>query len=121
MVGTNDIESANKFYDIVLGTLNLTKAYEDTKCIGYAKDTALEEIEFYITKPANKETASFGNGTQISFYADNKIKVDKFHEVALKAGGKNEGLPGLRPQNGNVYYAYIRDLDGNKICAYTNL
>ena len=35
-------------------------------------------------------------------------------------GGKNEGLPGIRPSGGDVYYAYVRDLDGNKICAYTN-
>ena len=33
---------------------------------------------------------------------------------------KNEGLPGVRPAGATEYYAYIRDPDGNKICAYTN-
>ena len=35
--------------------------------------------------------------------------------IGLKNGGTNEGLPGIRSGD---YYAYIRDLDGNKICAY---
>ena len=29
----------------------------------------------------------------------------------------NEGLPG--PRHGEHYYAYINDLDGNKICAFS--
>ena len=46
--------------------------------------------------------------------------VDKFHEIALKAGGTSEGSGGERPEGSGVYYSYIRDLDGNKICAFTN-
>ena len=54
----------------------------------------------------------------IALKTDSKTNVDKFHAIALENGGVNEGLPGLRHDNN--YYAYIRDLDGNKICAYTN-
>ena len=43
--------------------------------------------------------------------------VNKFHAIGLENGGLDEGTPG--PRHGDDYYAYIRDLDGNKICAYT--
>ena len=77
-------------------------------------------IEFYITKPFNKEKATSGNGTQVSFIVNNRDIVDKFHEIGLKAGGSSEGSGGERPEGSGVYYSYIRDLDGNKICAFTN-
>ena len=94
-------------------------SYSDDKCIGYAhKDE--DDVEFYITKPANGEQATFGNGTQVSFLTDTREKVEKFHKIGIDLGGKDEGLPGIRPPGGDVYYAYVRDLDGNKICAYTN-
>ena len=54
----------------------------------------------------------------IALKTDSRNNVDKFHAIALKNGGVNEGLPG--PRHDNNYYAYIRDVDGNKICAYTN-
>jgi hypothetical protein len=43
--------------------------------------------------------------------------VDNCHEVALTNGARSEGPPGLRPEyHPNYYGAYIRDLDGNKVC-----
>ena len=38
--------------------------------------------------------------------------------AALKAGGYDEGAPGLRDHTPNYYGAYIKDLDGNKIHIY---
>ena len=73
-----------------------------------------------VTKPANGKTATFGNGTQVSFIVSSREIVDKFHEIGLKAGGSSEGSGGERPEGSGVYYSYIRDLDGNKICAFTN-
>tara|TARA_Y100001936_G_scaffold225833_1_gene244669 strand:+ start:2341 stop:2724 length:384 start_codon:yes stop_codon:yes gene_type:complete len=119
MVGTNDLESSAKFYDTLLNIIGLKAIYSDDKCIGYAhKDE--DDVEFYITKPANGKQATFGNGTQVSFLTDTREKVEKFHKIGIDLGGKDEGLPGIRPSGGDVYYAYVRDLDGNKICAYTN-
>ena len=120
MIGTNDLKASSKFYDQVLVPLGLAQAEKNKTYIGYAKKNKPGEIEFYITKPFNKEKATYGNGTQVSFIADSRVSVDSFHSIALKNGGLNEGLPGLRPANSTIYYAYIRDLDGNKICAYSN-
>jgi catechol 2,3-dioxygenase-like lactoylglutathione lyase family enzyme len=119
MVGTNDLESSAKFYDTLLDIIGLKTIYSDDKCIGYAQRDE-DDVEFYVTKPANGDAATYGNGTQISFLTDSRVKVDNFHKVGIDIGGKNEGLPGVRPVDGDSYYAYVRDLDGNKICAYTN-
>ena len=120
MVGTNSLDKAIIFYDEVLKVINLTRKETDEICAGYTQNNGDGSIEFYVTKPANKKTATFGNGTQVSFLVSSREIVDKFHEIALKAGGTSEGSGGERPEGSGVYYSYIRDLDGNKICAFTN-
>ena len=120
MVGTNNLDKAIIFYDEVLKIINLTRKDTDDVCAGYTQNNGDGSIEFYVTKPANKKTATFGNGTQVSFLVSSREIVDKFHEIALKAGGTSEGSGGERPEGSAVYYSYIRDLDGNKICAFTN-
>ena len=120
MVGTNNLDKAIIFYDEVLKIINLTRKDTDEVCAGYTQNNGDGSIEFYVTKPANKKTATFGNGTQVSFLVSSREIVDKFYEIALKAGGTSEGSGGERPEGSGVYYSYIRDLDGNKICAFTN-
>ena len=120
MVGTNNLDKAIIFYDEVLKIINLTRKDTDEVCAGYTQNNSDGSIEFYVTKPANKKTATFGNGTQVSFLVSSREIVDKFHEIALKVGGTSEGSGGERPEGSGVYYSYIRDLDGNKICAFTN-
>ena len=120
MVGTNNLDKAIIFYDEVLKIINLSRKDTDEFCAGYTQRNGNGSIEFYVTKPANKKTATFGNGTQVSFLVSSREIVDKFHEIALKAGGTSEGSGGERPEGSGVYYSYIRDLDGNKICAFTN-
>ena len=120
MVGTNNLDKAIIFYDEVLKVINLTRKETDEVCAGYTQNNGDGSIEFYVTKPANKKTATFGNGTQVSFLVSSREIVDQFHEVSLKAGGTSEGSGGERPEGSGVYYSYIRDLDGNKICAFTN-
>ena len=120
MVGTNNLDKAIIFYDEVLKIINLKRKDTDEICAGYTQNNGDGSIEFYVTKPANKKTATFGNGTQVSFLVSSREIVDKFHEIALKAGGTSEGSGGERPEGSGVYYSYIRDLDGNKICAFTN-
>ena len=120
MVGTNNLREAIIFYDEVLKVLNLERNYTDEVCAGYTQKNGDGTVEFYVTEPVNKEKATFGNGTQVSFITSSRKIADKFHEVGLKAGGKSEGSGGERPEGSGVYYSYIRDLDNNKSCAFTN-
>ena len=120
MVGTNNLDQSVKFYDELLEILDLERTEKDDVCAGYSQKGGNGKVEFYVTKPVNKEKATIGNGTQISFLTNSRSIVDKFHETGLKLGGTSEGSGGERPEGSGVYYSYIRDLDGNKICAFTN-
>ena len=118
MVGTNDLNKAINFYDVLLDIIDLKRAVTNEKYAGYSLKENSEDIEFYVTNPANKEKATFGNGTQISFLVKSKETVNKFYNLGIKLGGKDEGPPGIRSGD---YYCYFRDLDGNKICAFSKI
>ena len=118
MVGTNDLDKAIKFYDILLKSIDLKRVITNEKYIGYSSKKKPEEIEFYVTIPVDKKKATYGNGTQVSFSVKSKETVDSFYNIGIKLGGKNEGAPGIRSGD---YYCYIRDLDGNKICSFAKI
>jgi catechol 2,3-dioxygenase-like lactoylglutathione lyase family enzyme len=115
VVGTNDVERARKFYDAVLATLGSKRLmnFDDAASL-WGKDAP----EFMVTKPANGLSATWANGGTIGFAAPTRAAVNEFHKVALSLGGKDEGAPGPRAFTPTAYGAYVRDPDGNKLCAY---
>ena len=117
-LGTNNLQNSKIFYDELLQSINITNVLETDRYIGYAKNSSLKKIEFYLMLPHNKQMATFGNGTMVTFNITSKKEVDIFYNLALKLGASDEGLPG--PRHDEHYYAYFRDLDGNKICAFSS-
>lgn len=115
MLGSKDFKQSSKFYDAIFIPLEIKKIVTTERYVGYGHLNEPNEVKFYITKPRNGEPASYGNGTMVAFLAKSKEAVNSFHKIALENGAVNEGLPGIR-KDGN-YYAYVRDLDGNKITA----
>ena len=114
-LGTNNLEKGKNFYNEILSLIGIVLVEEDDRYVGYAKKDS-QNIEFYLMKPHNGEEATFGNGTMITFTAESKESVINTYNLALKLGGKDEGEPG--PRHEEHFYAYFRDLDGNKICIY---
>ena len=121
MLGTNNLKKAVDFFDKVLEPLGLERSELNNDYAGYVTKENGLDIEFYVTKPFNGKKATVGNGSMISFFAKEKSQVELFHKFALQNGDFNEGNPGPRPFDGSIWYAYIRDLDGNKICAYAKV
>ena len=117
-LGTNNLKNSKIFYDELLQSINIKNVLENDRYIGYAKNSSLNKVEFYLMLPHNKKSATFGNGTMVTFNINSKEEVDMFYKLALKLGATDEGLPG--PRHEEDYYAYFRDLDGNKICAYSS-
>lgn len=118
-VGSNDLEKANKFYTEVLGALgiqNFGKMGESTTTL-YGVEGG--SPEFAVLSPANGEAATYANGGTIGFIAANRAAVDAFHAAGMANGGSDEGEPGPRPFSPTAYGCYLRDPDGNKICAYS--
>jgi catechol 2,3-dioxygenase-like lactoylglutathione lyase family enzyme len=120
MVGTNDIERAKRFYDAVLGVLGAGEPFRNTNRTGqqrlfYRHDGS----SFGVTEPINGEPACVANGATIGFKCSTPEQVQQFHDVAVAHGGTSiEDPPGLREgPAGALVLAYVRDPDGNKLCA----
>lgn len=114
-MGTNDLEKADKFYTAALGKLGVNN-------LGPMSPTATlygaQSPEFVVLKPSNGQPATFGNGGTLGFAAPSREAVRQFHAAGLTNGGTDEGAPGPRAFTPTAYAAYLRDPDGNKICAY---
>ena len=115
MIGTNDLDKAKSFYDNLLSTLEVRPAKVDGHRIFYFTKTGV----FSVSKPINGEPATCANGGTIGFACNSPEQVDAWHAAGLASGGKTcEDPPGVRQgPGGKLYLAYMRDLDGNKICA----
>ena len=120
MVGTNDIERSRRFYDAVLGVLGARDPFTSPNRTGqtrlfYRHDGGV----FCVTEPINGEPASFGNGGTIGFRCASLEQVRQFHDTAIANGGTSiEDPPGPRElAMGTMDLAYVRDPDGNKLCA----
>ena len=116
MVGTNDLTSAASFYEVLMPKIGMMAAEFTPDYVGFAPQVLPQNISFYVTKPSNGAHASFGNGTMIALAVETIQIVADCHKAGIDAGGKDEGAPGFRPAHGKIYYAYVRDLDGNKLC-----
>lgn len=115
-VGANDIDASKKFYDATLSALGIPEGKPDPKGrVFYRTKTGM----FGLTKPIDGQAACHANGGTIGFAAESPEQVKAFHDAGVANGGKSiEDPPGWR-ENGPVklYLAYLRDPDGNKICA----
>ncbi len=118
-IGSANIPRAARFYDDVLKPLGLVRRKTFKVAVSYAPESfdGLNE-PFWVVQPYDKKEASPGNGVTVAFDAKSREAVEAFHAAALAAGGIDAGAPGLRTHyHPNYFGAYVRDLDGNKICA----
>ena len=120
MIGTNDIERSKRFYDAVLGTLGAGEPVRNTAGSGHTRLFYRHEgSTFCVSEPINGEEATFANGGTIGFKCSSPEQVREFHDTAVAHGGESiEDAPGLREGSlGAMHLAYVRDPDGNKLCA----
>lgn len=120
MVGSNDIERSKSFYDAVLGTLGVGDPLRNKAGSGHIRLFYRHDGNtFCVTEPINGKEAIPANGGTIAFKCSSPEQVQEFHDIAIAHGGQTvEEPPGLRESNlGAMYLAYVRDPDGNKLCA----
>lgn len=120
MVGSNDIDRSKNFYDALLPVVGGGKVMRNVAGAGhvrlfYPHDGSM----FCVSEPINGEAATYANGGTVGFKCTSPEQVKQFHDVAVAHGGTSiEAPPGLRESPlGAMHLAYVRDPDGNKLCA----
>ncbi|MEM7329378.1 MAG: VOC family protein [Pseudomonadota bacterium] len=116
MVGSDDLEKAKAFYDATFAALGGKAGIMDPKGrLIYLHNGGV----FMVTKPIDGEPCSHGNGMTIGLAMESPEQAKAWHDAGLAAGGASiEDPPGWREQpSGRMYLAYLRDPDGNKLCA----
>ena len=115
MIGTNDLDRAKTFYDAILGTLGVAPGFVDRHRIWWRTPEGV----FSVSKPIDGQHATVGNGSTFGFACKSAEQADAWHAAGLAHGGSTcEDPPGVREgASGKLYLAYLRDPDGNKICA----
>src|SRR6478609_9329186 len=114
-IGARDIARARRFYDAALKPLGYTCLSSDEGSAGYGAKAA----EYWINRTDHPVPADDRSGLHICFNAPDRDAVDAFHTAALKAGGKDNGKPGLRAAYGpNYYAAFVVDPEGYRLEAW---
>ena len=120
MIGSNDIERAKRFYDAVLGTLGAGEPMRNVAATGHTRLFYRHGGQtFSISEPIDNAPATAANGGTIGFQCDSPEQVRAFHDAGIANGGTTlENPPGRREgPMGSMHLAYVRDPDGNKLCA----
>ena len=116
MVGSNDIAASKKFYDATFEAMGGKAGIQDDKGrLIYMHNNGI----FLVTPPIDGQPATAGNGCTIGFAMDSPEQANAWHDAGVANGGQAiEDAPGVRSGGmGDLYLAYLRDPDGNKLCA----
>ena len=119
LVGTNDMPKALDFFDKLFETIGVKRLW-DMGDRGVSWGPSWGKPSLGVCTPHDGNAATVGNGTMFALVVDKRSTVDTMHAKAIELGGKDEGAPGLRGDEGDqaFYGAYFRDLDGNKFCVF---
>lgn len=98
-----DVDASARFYEAALSPLGFVR---DGTGFGPKGAPALWLYE----------GAGANRGAHVAFKAKDRSAVDRFHNAGVKAGGKDNGAPGLRADYSPTYYAaFLIDPDGNNV------
>ena len=116
MVGSSDIARSKKFYDALFVAMGGQPGVVDAKGrLAYTHNGG----RFMVSKPIDGKPATAANGGTIGFTMSDAKQAEAWHKAGVANGGTSiEDPPGVRQgATGRIYLAYLRDPDGNKLCA----
>ncbi len=116
-LGSNDIARSKAFYDAIFAAIGGPEGVIDARGrLIYTHGGG----RLLLTLPLNGEPASHGNGSTVGLTMDSPDQADAWHAAGIAHGGTScEDPPGIREatEGRRLYLAYLRDPDGNKLCA----
>jgi catechol 2,3-dioxygenase-like lactoylglutathione lyase family enzyme len=114
-IGVLDLARARRFYDVALEPLGYKCLSQDAGSLGYGRAA----VALWIGSTERPVPSDDKSNLHFCFTAPTRAAVDAFHAAALRAGGRDNGGPGLRADYGAGYYAaFVVDPDGFRIEAY---
>lgn len=115
VVGSNDLQKSKQFYDAVFTALGGNPGTDMGTRVAYSHNGS----NFMVTAPIDGQVATHANGGTIGFAAKDGDQVTAWHDAGVANGGTSiEDPPGVRDHGfAKMYLAYLRDPDGNKLCA----
>jgi predicted lactoylglutathione lyase len=113
-LGTNDLESAARFYDELLAEIGARRFMDTDTFIAWSVSPKAPALS--VTKPFDGNAATVGNGVMVALAMDSQANVDALYKKAMELGATDEGAPG--PRGPGFYAGYFRDPDGNKLNAF---
>jgi catechol 2,3-dioxygenase-like lactoylglutathione lyase family enzyme len=107
-LAVSDYEQSKAFFTQALAPLGIEPVMEVEGWAGFGKHG---KPEFWFGTHTQKQ-----NPMHIAFVAENRAQINAFYEAALKAGGKDNGPPGIREiYHPNYYGAFVIGPDGHNI------
>lgn len=104
----SDFERSKKFYTAVFAALDVP--------LGGEGDDYFWCDELFVSSMQSLAASGAVTGrTHLAFQAKDEATVQKFHQAALSAGGKDNGAPGERNYHPGYYAAFVLDPDGNNV------
>jgi catechol 2,3-dioxygenase-like lactoylglutathione lyase family enzyme len=103
-----DLGASKRFYQAVFEVLGIPMG-------GEGPDFFFAD-EIWVSTPGSRSAAGQLTGRHhLAFQAKHRAMVERFHQAALAAGGKDNGPPGERPYHPGYFAAFVLDPDGNNI------
>ena len=113
-IGVKDMGRAEGFYNALLAEIGAKQLFGQDRIKFYG--TGPEDSMLAVCIPYDEEEAQPGNGSMVAIPGGSREGVDKLYAKAMELGATDEGEPGERLP---IFYgAYVRDLDGNKLCFF---
>jgi len=112
-IGVSDLERSRAFYDAALRPLGINRISDfEGRGSDYGSAPAPYGVEFTVSKEPGVAPLP---GMHVCFRAPSRKAVSEFYEAALSAGGRDDGLPGVRSYHASYFAAFVLDPDGHRI------
>jgi catechol 2,3-dioxygenase-like lactoylglutathione lyase family enzyme len=115
-IGVSDMANARPFYDAIMAALGIEKVYDRPQAVGYGiRNDATDDSHSYLSVLETRDARPMA-ACHWCFRAATRAQVQAFHAAGLAHGGRDAGMPGLRPHYHEHYYAaFLEDPSGNRV------
>jgi catechol 2,3-dioxygenase-like lactoylglutathione lyase family enzyme len=108
ILGVHHLDESRFFYEHALAPLGVKVVVDRPELVGFGSDDGRPFFWLAVRETTHR--------VHVAFTAADRLAVDAFHAAAMRAGGVDNGRPGLRPRyHENYYAAFAFDADGNNI------